>query len=109
MTNSANQDFPDALPPQTRLRNGDFVIDDVLGQGGFGITYLATDAILHRAAAIKEFFPRGSIRDVNTREVLAPSTAAFQSAKEQFVIEARALARFNHPNIVDVYSIFEDN
>jgi serine/threonine-protein kinase len=104
-----NQNFPDALPAATSLRGGDYILEDALGQGGFGITYHARDEVLHRHAAIKEFFPRGVVRDAGTGEVLAPSSSEFAAAREQFLREARALARFNHPNIVDVYSIFEEN
>jgi serine/threonine-protein kinase len=98
-----------ALAPGTQLRNGDFTLVETLGQGGFGITYRALDNTLHRDAAIKEFFPRGAARDESTHEVLAPSSSEFAAAKEEFLHEARALAQFNHPNIVDVYSVFEEN
>lgn len=104
-----NDSFPDALPLETTLHGGDYSIEEILGQGGFGITYRAGDNTLHRAAAIKEFFPRGAARDRQTLEVLVPSPLEFQNAKEQFLSEARALAQFNHPNIVDVYSIFEES
>ena len=42
----------------TTLRGGTYRIDEVLGQGGFGITYLATDLSLDKHVAIKEFFPK---------------------------------------------------
>jgi serine/threonine-protein kinase len=104
-----NTPFPDALPASTALHGGDYVLGAVLGQGGFGITYRARDEVLHREAAIKEFFPRGVTRDAGTRKVLASPTGEFESAREQFLSEARALARFNHPHIADVYSVFEEN
>src|SRR3989442_3943960 len=53
--------FPDALPPQSRLHW--YVLEGVLGQGGFGITYLARDTNLDQPVAIKEFLPL----DVATR------------------------------------------
>ena len=106
MTDSSIKDFPDALPPETQLRNGDFVLDAVLSQGGFGITYRARDTTLQRSAAMKEFFPRGAGRDGTTLEVLVSSPREFHLAKEQFLHEARTLAHLNHANIVNVYSIF---
>ena len=60
-----NNDFSGALPPETALRHGDFVIEAVLAQGGFGLTYRARDNTLQRNAAIKEFFPRGAARDTS--------------------------------------------
>lgn len=49
--------FPQALPPGNKLRqDGAYEILDILGQGGFGITYLATSN-LYPQCAIKEFFP----------------------------------------------------
>ena len=47
--------YPDALPAQSRLHW--YVIERVLGQGGFGITYLAKDTNLDQAVAIKEYLP----------------------------------------------------
>lgn len=102
-------DFPDALPPQTPLRGGDYVIETAMGRGGFALTYQARDEGLQRFAAIKEFFPHGAVRDQNTLEVLAPSTREFEQAKEQFLLEARTLAQFKHENIVHVHAVFEEN
>lgn len=106
--NSTNS-FPDALPEGTDLRNNDFTLESVLGQGGFGITYLASDNGLHRQAAIKEFFPQGSKRA--WKDVLSSghTDGEFQTARARFLDEARTLAQFNHPHIVNVYTIFEEN
>jgi serine/threonine protein kinase len=100
----------EVLPIGTLLQQGAYVIDRVLGQGGFGITYLASDVRLNRAVAIKEFFPTGCYRKETT--VQAAVTAArsdFQDAKQRFLEEARTLARFRHPGIVDVFAAFEEN
>jgi serine/threonine protein kinase len=102
--------YPDALPPEYRLHW--YVLDRVLGQGGFGITYLARDTNLAQAVAIKEYLPI----DVATRK--ADSTVRpraddqgdrYRWGLDRFIREARTLARFDHPNIVRVHSVFEFN
>lgn len=97
------------LPLQTRLA-GRYVVDEVLGQGGFGITYRATDTALQRPVALKEFFPDGSSRQA-TR--LVPPTSlgglGFEEARKRFIDEARTLAQFAHPGIVKVFDVFEEN
>ena len=105
-----NGDLIDVLPVGTMLGGGAFGIVKVLGQGGFGITYLSTDLRLKRPVAIKEFFPFGSRRRDST--VVPPHTLTnegFQVARAHFLEEARVLARFQHPNIVHVHSAFEEN
>ena len=49
--------IPEALPEGTPLLDGKFSIDSLIGNGGFGITYLARDTYLERAVVIKECFP----------------------------------------------------
>ncbi|HVF09955.1 MAG TPA: protein kinase, partial [Abditibacteriaceae bacterium] len=99
-----------ALPAGTKLQGGNFTVGQVLGQGGFGITYVGSDTGLRRAAAIKEFFPDGSTRQgKNVQPGGGHNTGEFQNAKATFLEEARILAQFQHPNIVDVYTVFEEN
>jgi len=107
MTDSA---FPDALPSQHRLHW--YVLERVLGQGGFGITYLARDTNLDQAVAIKEYLPV----DVATRRADATvrprsddQAERYRWGLDRFIQEARTLARFDHPNIVRVLSVFEQN
>ena len=107
---AGNNSFPSALPPATELHNGGYSLAKVLGQGGFGITYLGEDAALRRPVAIKEFFPPGSQRQA--RQVQPPTAVSatdFAAARETFLAEARSLALFQHPNIVDVYTVFSEN
>ncbi len=98
------------LAPGTRLKGGAFSVGKVLGRGGFGITYLGADAALGRAIAIKEFFPEGCVREsatVHPGGVM--TTGDYQQARERFLDEARTLARFQHPGIVQVFASFEEN
>ncbi|MDG4595433.1 MAG: protein kinase [Candidatus Contendobacter sp.] len=82
-----------------------FRIKRVLGSGGFGITYLATDTSLNVDVAMKEYFPRTAWRDQNTRTVCCYAGEAeqiYQVGLQRFYKEGQILAQFNHPNIVRV-------
>jgi serine/threonine protein kinase len=82
-------------------------LEEVLGQGGFGITYLAFDTVLEHRVAIKELFPEGSAR--RGIYVVSSNKAEFAETKQKFLQEARVVQRFSHPNIVRVYGTFEEN
>ncbi len=97
-----------ALPQGTRIQ--DFEFHRVLGQGGFGITYLGWNIALDIPVAIKEYLPS----DLATREYdlsvvpQSPQAASdFEWGLERFIDEARILARFQHPNIVRVHHFFQ--
>lgn len=84
----------------------------MLGRGGFGITYLARDHDLNTDVAIKEFFPFGkAIRGDDMHLLLRSSDDAdmFSTQLDRFIEEARALAQFNHPSIVRVRRLIEEN
>lgn len=95
------------LPHNTTLQNGHYILEKVLGRGGSGITYRAIDSVLQRPVAIKEFVPSGSTR--NGRHLISSGTPVSQTNKEQFLDEARTLAKFQHRNIVKVILAFEEN
>ena len=101
-------DTGDALAAGTRLN--EFEIDRVLGAGGFGITYLARDLSLEAWRAVKEYLPRdwGTRRQDGT---IGPRTGGdaedYRWGLERFIDEARMLARFKHPHIVQVYRVFK--
>lgn len=98
------------LPVGTRL--DDFKITEVLGEGGFGITYKAVDERLQREVAIKEYLPREfALRDetATVRPRDQRSEGTFTWGLKRFIDEARALALFKHPNIVAVIRYLEAN
>ena len=97
-----------ALPVGYRF--AEYSIIKVLGQGGFGITYLARDTLLNVDVAIKELLPRDSATRIDGVTVVPkrPSDApSFAWAKQRFISEARILASLRHENIVHVYRFLE--
>jgi hypothetical protein len=104
------QAYPDALPAQHRLHW--YVLERVLGQGGFGITYLARDANLDQPVAIKEYLPVDVATrrpDASVRSRTEEQSERYRWGLDRFIREARTLARFDHANIVRVLSVFEHN
>ncbi|WP_052501605.1 protein kinase domain-containing protein [Thiomicrospira microaerophila] len=90
---------------------GDYVIEDLLGQGGFGIAYLAKDIHLHNHVVIKEYFPTELVtRDGQTVSPFGTTGQDdFERGMQRFVEEGRALARFNHPAVVRILKYFQQN
>ncbi len=101
----------EAIPEGTLLQGGNYVISRSLGRGGFGITYFARDLQLERDVVIKECFPESIChRQGLDLAVRSPGNAPhFRKCVEMFIREARSIARLSHPNIVEVYAIFEEN
>ncbi len=84
----------------------------ILGQGGFGITYLAHDTNLDQQVAIKEYLPTDlAVREnnISVHPVSEDHSESYQWGLERFISEARTLAKFKHPNIVRVLSVFTEN
>jgi len=101
-----------ALPVNYRL--DEYVIQNVLGQGGFGITYLARDARLGALVAIKEYFPQAYASRDRTQTIRPHNTdhrdvENYRWGLQEFLKEARALAKFKHANIVRVLRFLEAN
>lgn len=100
----------DELAPGTRLLYGQFTIESFINSGGFGIVYIARDS-LDRQVVIKECFPSAFCRRIGTT-VGARSRAQqdeFRSAVKGFLQEALTLSQLDHPNIIKVHHVFEDN
>lgn len=101
------------LKQGTLLQGGKYVIKRVLGQGGFGITYLAEQVSLGREVAIKEFFMKDNcVRNVETGGVTVPTTGSavqVEQYRKKFLKEARTLASLDHPHIVSVIDVWEEN
>jgi phospholipid/cholesterol/gamma-HCH transport system ATP-binding protein len=96
------------LRPGEKLQ--EYRIERLLGQGGFGVTYLAQNMELGHWVALKEYFPslfavRSSNREVTPRDSFCEDE--FTEGKERFLNEARILSQFNHPSIVHVERFFE--
>jgi formylglycine-generating enzyme required for sulfatase activity/predicted Ser/Thr protein kinase len=91
--------------------NNKYRIKKVLGQGGFGITYLAADTQLDIDVCIKELFISGNSTRGQNMTVLTQNLKefSFNDFKERFIQEAKQLARFSNPGIVRVIEFFEAN
>ncbi|MEX0338163.1 MAG: serine/threonine-protein kinase [Arenibacterium sp.] len=100
----------DELPAGATLLRGQYTIEQYLVRGGFGITYLASDS-LERQYVIKECFP-GALccRAGGVLKPLSPDMGdKYRSVLRHFLSEARRVAKLDHPNIVGVHQVFEEN
>lgn len=96
------------LKVESELQGGKYRIIRVLGQGGFGITYLALDTRYNLKVAIKEFFPKDACkREPRTGFVILPLEVG--KFKKKFVAESRKIAKLSHSGIVKVNDTFEEN
>ena len=113
---------PEASPSQAyvlqpgTILNGKYVVGTVLGQGGFGITYIGWDLALESKVAIKEYFPSAHVsRTQNTQGTLQwysteAARTARDSGKEMFLKEARKMSRVSEiPQVVRVRDLFQQN
>ena len=91
---------------------GDFTITGIVGEGGFGIVYLAYEAALDRVVAIKEYLPSSIAGRTGNQSVMVRSQLnnnAFASGLKNFLREAQMLAKFSHPALVEVHRVWEQN
>jgi len=90
----------------------EYRVESVLGTGGFGVTYLATDANLNLKVALKEYLPgdfAARAGDSSVQPKPGDASESFQWGLQRFMDEAKTLASFRHPNIVRVMRFFEAN
>jgi serine/threonine protein kinase len=98
------------LPVGTRV--SDFEIIGLIGEGGFGIVYLAKDTTLDRVVALKEFMPSsfaGRVDGIQVAVRAANHRGTFEAGLKSFINEAKMLARFAHPALVEVFRFWEGN
>ena len=94
---------------------GRYTIEKVLGQGGFGITYLGMDELHEKPVAIKEFFPQGIVtRNIEYQDTVTVTFVGekdnYEKGKERFLKEARTMAKFSKDEgIVKALDFFEIN
>ena len=94
---------------------GRYTIEGVLGQGGFGITYLGIDELHEKKVAIKEFFPQGIVtRNIEYQDTVTVTFVGekdnYEKGKERFLKEARTMAKFSKDKgIVKALDFFEIN
>ncbi|MCD8347680.1 MAG: protein kinase [Lachnospiraceae bacterium] len=105
---------PHHLAPLDTILNGRYLLGRVLGEGGFGITYVALDLQTGQRIAIKELFIAGLLKRENTRTVLVEndmnSMAFYRECKDKFIQEANLMRRLkDKKGVVDIYSFFEEN
>ena len=97
----------------SELQAGKYKIEKTLGQGGFGITYLATQDLLNRKVCIKEFFFKEYCeRDETTSHITLGTSSNQEFVKHfmmKFIKEARIISQLDHPNIIKIHDIFKEN
>jgi len=101
---------PRALPSDTRL--GHYQVVSLLGQGPFGLTYLASDPVSGAMVAIKEYLPAAyALRhpDQSVSPISGLEQDDYEFGKERFRADAQALQRVRHPSLVAVLDVFEAN
>ncbi len=90
----------------------DYQIKSILGQGSFGITYLAYDTNLQQLCVIKEYLPQ-ALAERNEDNTIKPLTKSkqeiFNYGLDSFLREARIIAKFKHPSIIRILSYFKQN
>lgn len=101
------------LQPNTTLQGGKYRIEQVLGQGGFGNTYVGYNTEFEETVAIKEFFMKGVTERDDTTSMVSVSNAdnvqQFEEQREKFKKEARRLRKLKNEHIVKVHDLFEEN
>lgn len=102
-----------SLNVTTTLQGGKYKILRILGQGGFGITYLVEHTLLGKTFALKEFFPKDYCnRDENTSHITVATRSnedLVERLRTRFITEARNISKLKHPGIIQIHDVFEEN
>lgn len=103
--------FIHELPDGASLQEGKYVIIKPLGQGGFGITYLAKHARLNRVVAIKEFFMKGLCSRSGSNMIItdALNKEMIDRCLKKFIREAQTISSLDNEFILSIHDIFEEN
>ena len=101
------------LKSGTEIQGGRYRIIRTLGRGGFGITYLAEQVMAKRNVCIKEFFPKDYYTREGETNGLTIASAGFAETMDKFrakfTKEAQTIAALDHPNIIPIHDVFEEN
>ena len=101
------------LKRDTLLQGGRYRIVESIGRGGFGVTYLAEQVMAKRKVCIKEFFPKDYYKREGNTGSLTLSSDGFGETmnkfKTKFIKEAQTIAALDHPNIIHIHDVFEEN
>jgi serine/threonine protein kinase len=109
---SVRPTFDNLSPLAVGTRLQEFVVESVIGAGGFGIVYKANDTQLHRTVAIKEYMPSSMAArsEGSTISLRSESHSQdFEAGKASFISEARMLAKFKHEALIEVFRFWEQN
>ncbi|MGK7921596.1 MAG: serine/threonine protein kinase, partial [Trichodesmium sp.] len=102
----------DLLKPGSQLRTETYQLDYPLGRGGFGVTYRGHHTLLQKIVAIKEYYPQDyALRHPTTGGFTIPRNQQeiFERGLQRFLREGQILAKLNHPHVVRVTDLFEEN
>lgn len=104
------QDPQFALPYETII-HGKYLVKEVLGSGGFGITYAGTDLHTNTDVAIKEYYPNGGVTRFpgDTKVSVHSDHETYMAGMDRFLQEARIIYHCKSNNLLNIYSLFEEN
>lgn len=113
LTENVDKSIAHHLKPGTLLNNK-YIVGNVIGEGGFGITYIGLDTTLDIRIAIKEYYPNGHVNrnheTTNNLTITEKERDFFTKGMRNFLIEAKSIAKFTQEKgVVDVRDYFEEN
>ncbi len=93
------------------ILHGRYLVGRMLGEGGFGITYIGLDLEQGRKVAIKEFMPANvAARSLSGIQVISKDRENFEYGLNRFYEEAKTIYKYRrHPNIIHIYKLFQEN